>query len=187
MLMQVQNGYKLKEETGSGVKVPPPREKDVRPRQLQPFTTTTPNMNFCETVEDAAIAAAYKIAEAENKAFVAAEAVKEAERVSKMAEDADSMLLLAREILERCNLSYEILFWLFILRLICSNSYFMMIQAWEMNSCLWHEDIVSLMEKKCRRLDHVMCTHTTVKILFPVPVGYPAVRFVPVQNVALLL
>ncbi|KAK4756920.1 hypothetical protein SAY87_007047 [Trapa incisa] len=101
-LIQVQNGYKLKEETSSGVKALPLLEKDVQHRQFQPFATTTPNIKFGETVEEAAIAAAYKIAEAENKAFVAAEAVKDAERVSKMAEDADSMLLLAREILDRC-------------------------------------------------------------------------------------
>ncbi|OWM83093.1 hypothetical protein CDL15_Pgr011775 [Punica granatum] len=110
-LEKVQNGYKLKEETGVETKMPAPlREKDIRPRQLPPptTTTTTANVNFGETIEDAAVAAAYKIAEAENKAFVAAEAVKEAERVSKMAEDADSMLLLARE-------------------------------AWEMSLCSWHE------------------------------------------------
>ncbi|KAK4774626.1 hypothetical protein SAY86_009561 [Trapa natans] len=101
-LEKVQNGYKLKEETSSGVKALPLLEKDVQHRQFQPFATTTPNIKFGETVEEAAIAAAYKIAEAENKTFVAAEAVKEAERVSKMAEDADSMLLLAREILDRC-------------------------------------------------------------------------------------
>lgn len=54
-------------------------------------------------MEEAAVAAAYKVAEAENKSFVAAEAVKEAERVSKMAEDADSFLQLAKDIYDRCN------------------------------------------------------------------------------------
>lgn len=56
-----------------------------------------------ETVEEAAVAAAYKIAEAENKSFVAAEAVKESERVSQMFEDTNSVLQLAEEFLKKCN------------------------------------------------------------------------------------
>lgn len=43
------------------------------------------------------MSAAYKIAEAENKSFVAAEAVKEAERVSTMAEDMESLLQFATD------------------------------------------------------------------------------------------
>lgn len=57
-------------------------------------------------MEEAAVAAAYRIAEAENKSFVAAEAVKEAERVSKMAEDTDSLLQLAKEIFEKCKVTF---------------------------------------------------------------------------------
>lgn len=49
------------------------------------------------------MAAAYKIADAENKSFVAAEAVKELERLSEMAEEAESTLQVAAEILEKCN------------------------------------------------------------------------------------
>lgn len=60
-------------------------------------------MTTSETVDDAANAAAYRVADAENKAYMAAEAVKEAERISKMAEDTDSMLQLVKEIYERCN------------------------------------------------------------------------------------
>ncbi|KAI6681995.1 hypothetical protein NL676_035876 [Syzygium grande] len=98
-LEKVQNCFKIKEITSFGTKTPAPKEQDVRPRQLQPVVNT----NFGETVDEAAVAAAYKIAEAENKSFVAAEAVKEAERVSKMAEDADAMLQLALGILEKCT------------------------------------------------------------------------------------
>ncbi|XP_030529968.2 single myb histone 4-like isoform X1 [Rhodamnia argentea] len=98
-LEKVQNCFKIKEITSFGTKTPAPKEQDVRPRQLQPVV----NSNFVETVDEAALAAAYKIAEAENKSFVAAEAVKEAERVSKMAEDADAMLRSALGILEKCN------------------------------------------------------------------------------------
>lgn len=47
--------------------------------------------------------AAYKIAEAEAKSFLASEAVKEAERISRIAEETDSMLQLAKEIFEQCK------------------------------------------------------------------------------------
>lgn len=58
-----------------------------------------------ETLEEAAASAAYKIADAENKSFVAAEAVKEAERVTKMAEDVDLLLQLVDEIYDQCKFS----------------------------------------------------------------------------------
>jgi myb proto-oncogene protein len=80
--MQVQNCYKMKNDASS----------------------LTPTVKAGDTVEEAAEAAAYKIAEAENKSFVAAEAVKEAERISEIAEDADSLLQLAKEIFEKCNI-----------------------------------------------------------------------------------
>ncbi|KAI3407425.1 MYB transcription factor [Psidium guajava] len=99
-LEKVQNCFKIKEITSFATKTPAPKEQDVQPRQPQPVANT----NFGETVDEAAVAAAYKIAEAENKSFVAAEAVKEAERVSKMAEDADAMLQSALGILEKCNI-----------------------------------------------------------------------------------
>lgn len=54
-------------------------------------------------MQEAATTAAYKVAEAENKSFLAAEAVKEAERVLRMAEDTDAMLQLVNEIYEQCN------------------------------------------------------------------------------------
>lgn len=98
--MQVQNCFKIKEITSFATKTPAPKEQDVRPRPLQSVINT----NFGETVDEAAVAAAYKIAEAENKSLVAADAVKEAERVSRMAEDADAMLQSALGILEKCNL-----------------------------------------------------------------------------------
>lgn len=80
--MQVQNCYRMKNDAPSG----------------------TPTTKAGDTVEEAAEAAAYKIAEAENKSVVAAEAVKEAERISEMAEDSDSLLQLAKEIFEKCNI-----------------------------------------------------------------------------------
>lgn len=78
----------------------PTLKQDIQPRQLQSIDHSTTG----DTVEEAAEAAANKIAEAENKSFVAAEAVKEAERITKMAEETDSMLQLAKDIFEKCNI-----------------------------------------------------------------------------------
>ncbi|KAK9275671.1 hypothetical protein L1049_022938 [Liquidambar formosana] len=98
-LEKVQNCYRIKKEALFGTKTPTPKQKDIRARLLQ----SSGYVNSGDSVEEAAIAAAYKVAEAENKSFVAAEAVKEAERVSKMAEDTDSLLQLAKEIFEKCS------------------------------------------------------------------------------------
>lgn len=57
--------------------------------------------NSTDPIEEAAITAAYKIADSEAKSFLASEAVKEAEKIAKMAEETDSLLLLAKEIFER--------------------------------------------------------------------------------------
>lgn len=80
------------------MKTTSPKQKGMKLKQSQNAGHTT-----CDAVEEASMTAAYLIAEAENKSFVAAEAVKEAERVSKMAEDTDSLLQLAKEIFETCN------------------------------------------------------------------------------------
>ncbi|KAK6941349.1 SANT/Myb domain [Dillenia turbinata] len=98
-LEKVKNCYKVKSNAPVVTKAPPPKPKDVRPKQL----LASGYINTTETIEDAAVAAAYKIAEAENKSFVAAEAVKEAERIAKMAEDSESFLLFAKEVFEKCN------------------------------------------------------------------------------------
>ncbi|GKV09951.1 hypothetical protein SLEP1_g21387 [Rubroshorea leprosula] len=96
-LEKVQNCYKLKKDTVLGVKTPPKQKDRVRQPQVAAVTSSV------ETVEEAANAAAYRVAEAENKSFLAAEAVKEAERISKMAEDTESMLQLVKEIFEQCS------------------------------------------------------------------------------------
>ncbi|KAG8494669.1 hypothetical protein CXB51_012277 [Gossypium anomalum] len=96
-LEKVQNCYKIREDTLMGTETPTPKQKDIRLRQ------NSGAIGSGETVEEAAITTAYKVAEAENKSFLAAEAVKEAERVSKMAEDTDSMLQLVKEIYEQCS------------------------------------------------------------------------------------
>lgn len=100
-LEKVQDCYKIKTDASFGTKTPFPKQKDIRPKQHSQGAAYITNSG--ETIEEAAVAAAYKIAEAENKSFVAAEAVKEAERVSKLAEETDSLLLLAKEIFEKCS------------------------------------------------------------------------------------
>ncbi|KAI3714543.1 hypothetical protein L6452_21499 [Arctium lappa] len=96
-LEKVQNCYRLRREVLYGTKGPIPKPKEIRPRLSQI------NSYLGGTLEEAAVAAAYKVAEAENKSFVAAEAVKEAERVAKMAEEADAFLQLAKEIYDKCS------------------------------------------------------------------------------------
>ncbi|KAG9132120.1 hypothetical protein Leryth_025190 [Lithospermum erythrorhizon] len=95
-LEKVQNCFRIKREILQGAKPSPNKQES----QIKPPQTVGLLGN---TVEEAVVAAAYKVAEAENKSFVASEAVKEAERVSKLAEESDAFLQLAMEILEKCN------------------------------------------------------------------------------------
>ncbi|XAR49917.1 hypothetical protein NMG60_11004100 [Bertholletia excelsa] len=99
-LEKFQNRYKIKKETPLGAKTTLPKQKETRPRPPQNSgLVVTSNV----TVDEAAMTAAYRIAEAENKSFVAAEAVKVAERVSKMAEDTEVFLELMTEVYELCS------------------------------------------------------------------------------------
>ncbi|XP_059284127.1 telomere repeat-binding factor 4 [Lycium barbarum] len=96
-LEKIENCYRIKKEVLEKTKTATPKQKHVGPRQL-------PNSPYLgDTAEEAAITAAYKVAEAENKSFVAAEAAKEAERVSKMEEDSDNSLQVYKDIFEKCS------------------------------------------------------------------------------------
>lgn len=104
--MQVQNGYKIREETPMGTKTPSPKQKDIRPQLSQnsgSITSTETQPDVTETHRDVADSAAHRVADAESKSFLAVEAVRAAERVSKMAEDSESMLELMNEIYKQCN------------------------------------------------------------------------------------
>ncbi|KAH6817200.1 hypothetical protein C2S51_000803 [Perilla frutescens var. frutescens] len=90
-LEKVQSFYKIKNGAVADTRPPAPRQKEVQ----QPRPPIQSIGYLGDTVEEASASAAYKIAEAENKSFVAAEAVKEAERLSKMAEDMESLLQFA--------------------------------------------------------------------------------------------
>ncbi|XP_009604177.1 telomere repeat-binding factor 4-like [Nicotiana tabacum] len=96
-LEKFENCYRIKKEVLERTKTATPKQKHVGPRQFPSSTY------LGDTVEEAAKTAVYKVAEADNKSFVAAEAAKEEARVSKMAEDQDSLLLLAKDIFDRCS------------------------------------------------------------------------------------
>lgn len=60
------------------------------------------NINYLgDTVEDATSTTANWIADAEIKSAIAAEAVKESERIMRMCEDTDAFLMLASEIFDK--------------------------------------------------------------------------------------
>lgn len=96
-LEKVRNCFKMK-DAALGVKTPMPKRTDVYSRPSQNFGSVTST----EKLKIAAINAAHRIAEAENKSFVAAEAVREYERAVNIAEDTDSALLLVKDIYDRC-------------------------------------------------------------------------------------
>ncbi|RZB97672.1 Telomere repeat-binding factor 5 isoform D [Glycine soja] len=100
--MEVQNGYKVKKEASSGTKSPSPKPKDVRPPQPQQQSPASVLMTN-DTIKEAADTAAYRVADAESKSYLAAEAVKEAEKISLLVEHSDSMLQLAKDIYEQCS------------------------------------------------------------------------------------
>ncbi|GMN53077.1 hypothetical protein TIFTF001_022220 [Ficus carica] len=106
-LEKIQNCFKIKvdgddkslhRDASFTTKTPVPRVEN-QPRQC----LITGHRSPANPIEEAAVTAAYKIAEAENKSFVAAEAVKEADRIAEMAEETESFLQLAKEIFEKCS------------------------------------------------------------------------------------
>ncbi|THU72085.1 hypothetical protein C4D60_Mb04t08380 [Musa balbisiana] len=97
---KVQKGYRLK-DSSYATKTPTPKQKD--PANRARVHQNSSSANSIDPIEEAAITAAYKVADSEAKSFLASEAVKEAEKISKMAEETDSLLLLAKEIFERCS------------------------------------------------------------------------------------
>ena len=99
--MQGQKGFKLKESTFT-TRNPTPKRKDPAHRSKFLYSSG-PGNSADRSLEEASDTIAYKIAEAEAKSFLASEAVKEAEKILSMQEEAESLVLLADEILERCK------------------------------------------------------------------------------------
>lgn len=98
--MQGQKGYRLKESSFTP-KTPTQKQKDPGQRARVPQASGSSNSVDCS--DEVADTIAYKIAEAEAKSFLAAEAVKEAEKVISMHEEAQALLRLTEEIYERCK------------------------------------------------------------------------------------
>lgn len=76
-------------------KPPSPKQKDVKPQRQSSVSN--------DVLKEAADTAAYRVADAEHKSYLADEAVKETERLSCLAEQNDAMLLLAQKLYEQCN------------------------------------------------------------------------------------
>lgn len=112
---QVQNCYRIKSKAQLDTRSPVTIQRDLQARQVQSIGY------LGNTVEEAAVSAAYKIAEAENKSFVAAEAVKEAERVAKMAEDMESFLQFATHCFDQ-SINPRTLFYLPIYLVFCIST-----------------------------------------------------------------
>ncbi|XP_051134786.1 single myb histone 4-like [Andrographis paniculata] len=101
-------------QTGFNPELPSPAQWDFGHRPFQQSSVTyrhhttkdvcTSNLIYpSDTIEDAASIAARCVAEAENKAFVAAQAMKESDRVMQLAEDALVMQTLCEEFLQQCS------------------------------------------------------------------------------------
>uniref|UniRef100_A0A1J3D3F7 MYB transcription factor n=1 Tax=Noccaea caerulescens TaxID=107243 RepID=A0A1J3D3F7_NOCCA len=101
---QLQNFYKIPE--GSETKIPPiPPPKpakettNTKPRQSNNQASAISNV----MIEEAAITAAYKLVEAENKIGVAKVAVEELEKMNQLADVTEHLLVLAKEMHEHCS------------------------------------------------------------------------------------
>ncbi|XP_068652419.1 single myb histone 3-like isoform X2 [Aristolochia californica] len=90
--IEAPNGYKLKDPSFA-MKTPTPKSR---------LPQTSSFNRAADAAEEATMTAAYKIADAEAKSYLASQAVKEAERVSRMAEETDSLLQIAKEIFDQC-------------------------------------------------------------------------------------
>lgn len=99
--VQVQNCFKIKKDAPLGMKSPPPK---TPPRPNGGCPLQSPDSSFLassQTLKEAAEVAAYRVADAQNKEILAADAAKEADRLSKLAEESEKMLELVTEWHER--------------------------------------------------------------------------------------
>lgn len=106
-LEKVQNGYKIK-DTSVGVKSaddskpPAPIEMDL--------PGSSNNFAYDDAIKEASETLACRLADAENKSFLATAAVRETERYSKFGEENDAMLKIAEEIYAKCMLGETVRF-----------------------------------------------------------------------------
>ncbi|VVA91661.1 unnamed protein product [Arabis nemorensis] len=100
-LVKTQNFYKMNDNS-LGIRTPlavRPKEINVKPRQ----TSSQGAGVSLERVSEASVTAAYKLVEVENKLDVVKGAVEEIDRMTKLADQADLILLLAKELHEECS------------------------------------------------------------------------------------
>ncbi|KAK1315464.1 Telomere repeat-binding factor 4 [Acorus calamus] len=99
---KVHKGYRLK-DSSFATKTPAPKQKDPTNRLKQTQTNSSPIVaNPTSELNEVIIAAAYRLTDAQSKEILAWEAVKEAERITRMSEDAENQLTLAKEIYDHC-------------------------------------------------------------------------------------
>ncbi|CAH2066973.1 unnamed protein product [Thlaspi arvense] len=103
---QLQNFYKIPESSGTTIApVPKLKETSVKPKQSNNMAPAVTQ----EMIEEAARTAACKVVEAENKVDVTKVAVRELKKVTKLADEAQLLLELAKEIHEQCSRSEVVL------------------------------------------------------------------------------
>ncbi|KAK7261679.1 hypothetical protein RIF29_27995 [Crotalaria pallida] len=95
---KVENGFKIKEETPSDAISPvAPQPNEAYPQQYPTYNF----MSYSEAMQEAIETAAYRIAEAQNKEYLASEAFKEVEKLTQMAEDNESVIQMLTEMYEQ--------------------------------------------------------------------------------------
>lgn len=97
-LVKVEQRYRIK-NSGSSTKLPAPRAREVNPVTCENLDVSNP-----DTPDGAARSAAFWLVQADNKSFLAAEAVEEAERVNAMAEESETMLEALKGFCKQYNL-----------------------------------------------------------------------------------
>ncbi|RID55914.1 hypothetical protein BRARA_G03150 [Brassica rapa] len=103
-LSKLLNFYKLPDGSETTTRTTPaptpkPKETNVKPRQS--YINQPPSVSQ-EMIDEAAITAACKVVEAENKINVAKAAVEELEKTTKLADETELMLELAKEMHKEC-------------------------------------------------------------------------------------
>ncbi|KAG7589905.1 Linker histone H1/H5 domain H15 [Arabidopsis suecica] len=95
----LQNFYKIPDPLGA--KKPAPKTKETHTKLRQ--ANNQASAISLQMIEEAAITAACKVVEAENKIDVAKLAAEEFEKMSKLAEETGKLLLIANEMHEQCS------------------------------------------------------------------------------------
>ncbi|KAL9311546.1 Telomere repeat-binding factor 5 [Arabidopsis thaliana] len=93
------NFYKIPDPSGTKIGVPKPKETHTKLRQANNQTSADSQ----QMIEEAAITAACKVVEAENKIDVAKLAAEEFEKMTKIAEENRKLLVIATEMHELCS------------------------------------------------------------------------------------